>query len=116
MSRELYDLCRKYKYFYKKHEDVKSWDRKYHDIDLSDAVRKTELDLNRVRDDLQNVLFKEHNVICTSIKINPEGIDMGYRCGVPTMKYPIFPRTTAIVEFENSNEFLRLLADTMRFP
>ena len=29
MGKKLYDACRGYKYFYKKHEDVKSWNSKY---------------------------------------------------------------------------------------
>ena len=37
MSRELYDLCRRYKHYYKKVRDVKSLNDKYHDLDLSSA-------------------------------------------------------------------------------
>ena len=41
MDRKVYDACRRYKHYYKKHEDVKSWNNKYHDLDLSNQIRLT---------------------------------------------------------------------------
>lgn len=115
MSRELYDLCRKYKYFYKKHEDVKSWDRKYHDIDLSYAVMQTKLDLDGVRDDLQSGLFKEYNVICSDIEIEREIMSCDYHGFIPP--HPPFRESSrANVELRNCDKFVKLLSDSMRFP
>lgn len=68
MSRKVYDACRRYKHFYKKHEDVKGWNNKYHDIDLTQAVGKNKAQLNDCTDELLLALFDEYNVCCTNME------------------------------------------------
>ena len=114
MSRELYDLCRKYKYFYNKHQDVKRWDKKYHDVDLSDAIAKTRVDLGLVEHEIQMELFKIFDVKCEEIEIqtimdSPFGVSMGdkFRCRC----VPLFHQSSANVEFKDSNRFLNVLSE-----
>lgn len=109
MSRELYDLCRKYKYFYNKHKDVKSWDKKYHDIDLSDAVATTKIQLGLVENELQKALFKEFNVDCNSIEVHEN-------VGTPMFGFgrmgKVFSRESE-VRLTDSTRFLNLLSEYM---
>lgn len=70
--REMYDLCRKYKYFYKKREDLEKFHRKYHDVDLSDAIDKTNVDLKFIEDDMMVELLKSMDVNCTDLKTENE--------------------------------------------
>jgi len=114
MSRELYDLCRKYKYFYNKHKDVESWSGKYHDLDLSMAINKTNAQLKEATHDLQKGLFKEFNVICESIDTEQEMpmIPMG-RFGEYTNYLGRYNSTSDVV-LHNSNEFLYCLSNYMQ--
>lgn len=113
MSRELYDLCRKYKYFYNKHQDVKRWDKKYHDIDLSEAIARTRVDLGLVEHEIQRELFRIFDVKCEEIEIQ-NNMDSPFvfmgdrcRCSVPLLY------TSANVEFRDSNRFLNVLSEYM---
>ena len=115
MSRKLYDLCRKYKYFYNKHEDVRKWDSKYHDIDLSDAVAKTKTDLGLVEHEIQMELFDVFDVICANMEIThdagyfPYTIDrFGGRC------HPYQPHSNATIELKDSNRFINVLTDYLQ--
>lgn len=47
-NRELYDLCRKYKFFYKQHEEIKKLDSCYWNKHIREAYKKSERDLNDV--------------------------------------------------------------------
>ena len=114
MSRELYDLCRKYKYFYNKYRDIKKWDKKYHDVDLSDAIARTRVDLGLVEHEIQRELFRIFDVQCEEIKIRNNmdspfvfmGDRLGCRC-VP-LSY-----SSANVKFRDSNRFLNVLSEYM---
>ena len=113
MSRELYDLCRKYKYFYNKHRDVKCWDQKYHDIDLSDAVAKTKIDLGLVEHEMQKELFNIFGINCGTIHMENEIADVPMdRFG--RMQRPHIYRRTADVEFVNSERFIEVLLEYCR--
>lgn len=105
MSRKVYDACRRYKHFYKKHEDVKSWNNKYHDIDLTQAVAKSKAQLNECRDDLLAELFREYDVQCTTIHSE-------YMYDYPNISR--CSMTSSDVEFVNSREFLYQLARHMQ--
>ena len=107
MSRELYDACRRYKHFYNKNRDVESWDKKYHDIDLSDALNITNGQLKLATHNLQERLFKEFKVHCDNIDIENE---------IPMMPMsrmssatPRVQNSHATVEFHNSKEFIYCL-------
>lgn len=105
MSRTVYDACRRYKHFYKKHEDVKGWDHKYHDIDLTQAVAKTKAQLNESMGELQQALFDEYDVECISIHSEHMG------------EFPIrrrYSMTKTDLEFINSREFIWQLAKHMQ--
>ena len=107
MSRELYDACRRYKHFYNKNRDVESWDKKYHDIDLSDALNKTNGQLREATHNLQERLFKEFTVCCSSIDIENE-IPMMPRNRMDSVT-PRVQNSYATVEFHNSREFIYCL-------
>lgn len=112
MSRTVYDACRRYKHFYKKHEDVKGWNSKYHDIDLTQAVAKTKDQLNDVSKELQMALFDEYEVFCTNmetsydVSMSPMG-RFGSR--LPPIDYLETSHTD--VEFQDSRRFLNILAE-----
>lgn len=59
MSRELYDLCRKYKYFYKKLNILKEADDKVYDKHLKKAVASTEAELKIIKNDLSHYMLDE---------------------------------------------------------
>ena len=113
MSKKLYDACRRYKYFYKKHEDVKSWNSKYHDIDLTQTVAKTNTQLNDVSDELLMRLFDEYEVFCTSLESshdvsrNPIG---AFERRVPYLCHP-YDSIHTNVEFQDSGRFLNVLTE-----
>ena len=107
MSRELYDACRRYKHFYNKNRDVESWNNKYHDIDLSDALNITNGQLKLATHNLQEKLFKEFTVCCGNIDIENEIPMMPMsRMGSVT---PRVLNSHATVEFHNSGEFIYCL-------
>ena len=112
MSREVYDACRRYKHFYNKHKDVESWNNKYHDIDLSDALKLTNLQLMDSEDYLLKALFKEYNIGVTNVEVNHDYLaPMGRfgrncRCAVPT-------GSTANVEIKDSRRFIKCITDYM---
>lgn len=112
MNRRLYDLCRKYRYFYKKHEDVKSWNRKYHDIDLSYILEKTKYDLELVSREIQLELFNVFDVGCKDIKITREIPQGNYSTfDAPMPQYIGNVDVHCTVEFENSEFFIHLLKE-----
>ena len=114
MSRELYDLCRKYKYFYNKHQDVKKWDKKYHDVDLSDAIAKTRVDLGLVEHEIQRELFKIFDVQCEEMEIQTTMYDsFGAYMMDRRFRSHYFPHSSANVEFKDSNRFLNVLSEYM---
>ncbi len=115
MSRKLYDLCRKYKYFYNKHNDVRKWNSKYHDIDLSDAVTKTKVDLGLVEHEIQMELFDVFDVMCVDMEITndlghfPFTADrFGSRC------HPYQKHSNATIELKDSNRFINVLTDYLQ--
>ena len=114
MSRELYDACRTYKHFYRKHEDVKSWNEKYYDIDLSDAINKTGGQLREATHNLQGKLFKEFDVRCINIESSVEteplfsDSDRFGRCFNP------YRSNHSDAVFAESREFLYCLANYMQ--
>lgn len=111
MSRKVYDACRRYKHFYKKHEDVKGWNNKYHDLDLSNLIKLTSTQLNESSDELLQALFEDYNVCCTNMEtsydvpITPMG-QFGRR--LPFID-PVTGHTD--VEFVDSRRFLNVLAN-----
>lgn len=110
-SREVYDACRRYKYFYNKHEDVKSWDKKYHDIDLSDAVATTKLQLGLQENELMKALFYEMGVVCDKIDILNDIYE-------PPMSFGRFANarcvgSTARIDLRDSKRFCHVLSEYM---
>lgn len=114
MSKKLYDLCRKYKYFYKKHEDVVKWHQKYYDIDLTDIIVKTKSDLDVVENEMQEELFNVFNVVCENIDVENEILlrnPFNRRC-IPYINEP--HHSTATIELKDSDRFVKSLTDYMR--
>lgn len=112
MSRIVYDACRRYKHYYKKHEDVKGWNRKYHDLDLSNLIRITSNQLNESRDELLLALFEDYNVCCNSMETSYDVpiTPMGRFGGRMPCYNPSETRYTD-VEFQDSGRFLNVLAE-----
>ena len=107
MSRELYDACRGYKHFYNKNKDVKNWNNKYHDIDLSDALNITDGQLKLATHKLQEKLFREFKVHCDTIDIENE-IPMTPMSRMASVT-PRVQNSYATVEFHDSREFIYCL-------
>ena len=109
----MYDACRRYKHFYKKNEEVKSWDKKYHDIDLSDAVKKTNMQLIEAKHNLQEALFKDFNVGCVSIETTYDEPTVIPAMGFNRLFKMDYCGENSKVEFVNSGEFLHCLSHHM---
>lgn len=111
MSKEMYDLCRRYKHFYNKYRDVKSWDEKYHDIDLTDALVKTGLQLSQVEDEMMKQLLKIMDVHPISVE---QSLDAPIGCFENSSMFKYYSLdSTATVNFRNSNRFVNLLGHCM---
>ena len=115
MDRRLYDLCRKYRHFYNKYKDVESWNRKYHDIDLSSAVEKTASQLSSVEDEMLKELFRVYKFYPMSIDIDRE-----FPYGTPTMfmnrikRLPNFcSHSVSKIEVRDAERFIKLLSEHM---
>ena len=114
MDRKLYDLCRKYRYFYNKHNDVKSWNNKYHDIDLSSAVEKTASQLSSVEDEMLKELFRVYKFYPMSIDIDRE---VPYERPIFTNRMKRVPNfcshSTSNIEVRDAERFIRALSEHM---
>lgn len=109
MDRKVYDACRRYKHYYKKHEDVKSWNNKYHDLDLSNQIRLTSTQLNESRDELLLVLFEDYNVCCTNMESSYGDPITLFGSRLPFTN--LFGTRQTNVEFQDSGRFLNVLAE-----
>lgn len=58
-NRRLYDLCRKYKYLYKKHEEIKHLDECYWSKYIRDAYKESEKELDEVTDEITKWILKQ---------------------------------------------------------
>lgn len=71
-DRRLYDLCRKYKYFYRKYTSLKKVNDEFYDKDVRNAYVKAQDELDDIRDDIITVLLSPY---LRGVEIN---------CDVPT--------------------------------
>ncbi len=112
-SREVYDACRRYKHFYNKHKDVMSWSHKYHDLDLNDAIYKSERQLENAEDLLLKNLFKSYEVLCVEAHSETEVAEPCYMRwqGTPASPRTVRHRTT--LELADSMRFIRNLTEYM---
>ena len=113
MDRRLYDLCRKYRYFYNKHKDVELWDKKYHDIDLSDAVLKTATQLDCVVDEMLKELFRLYKFYPMNINIDrevPLVNEMSYFGHKLTHRHG---HSISTIEVRDAERFIRALTEHM---
>ena len=58
-NRDLYDLCRKYKFFYKQHEEIKKLDTCYWNKHIREAYKKSERDLNNVTKEIIKLILND---------------------------------------------------------
>ena len=58
-NRELYDLCRKYKFFYKQHEEIKHLDKCYWSKYIREAYKESEQNLYNVTIDIIKLVLDE---------------------------------------------------------
>ena len=63
-DRELYDLCRKYKFFYKKCEDLKKCRDKYHDKNIRNAYSDAKKELDNVAWEIYACLIGTYTGTC----------------------------------------------------
>lgn len=114
MDRRLYDLCRKYRHFYNKYKDVESWDKKYHDIDLSSAVEKTASQLSSVEDEMLKELFRVYKFYPMSIDIDRE---VPYERPIFTNRMKPVPNfcshSISNIEVRDAERFIRALSEHM---
>lgn len=114
MDRRLYDLCRKYRHFYNKYKDVESWNRKYHDIDLSGAVEKTASQLSSVEDEMLKELFRVYKFYPMSIDIDRE---FPYERPIFTNRIKSIPNfcshSVSKIEVKDAERFIKLLSEHM---
>lgn len=79
-DRKLYDLCRKYKYYYKAHEELRKLDEIYWNKHLRKAFNDSERQLKEVTDEIEYEMAKRMRLLndgsCT-INNNTEPI---YSC------------------------------------
>ena len=114
MDRRLYDLCRKYRHFYNKYKDVESWNKKYHDIDLSGAVEKTASQLSSVEDEMLKELFRVYKFYPMSINVDRE---VPYERPIFTNRMKPVPNfcshSVSKIEVRNAERFIKLLSEYM---
>ena len=115
MSRELYDLCRRYKYYWKKVEDVKALDKKYHDLDLSSAFMVSQHQLASTEDEILMQLFRDFKVICMSVDTESEVFErpnwhISDRFPEPN---PKLCRSKSVLEITDSRRFIKCLCEYM---
>lgn len=112
MDRRLYDLCRKYRHFYNKYKDVESWNKKYHDIDLSSAVEKTASQLSSVEDEMLKELFRIYKFYPMSIDVER---DVPYEIPIfmnRIKSIPNFcPHSVSKIEVRDAERFIRVLTE-----
>ena len=116
MGRELYDLCRRYKYYWKKVEDVKHLNDKYHDLDLASAISNSYGQLMETEDDMLKQLFKDFDVMCSNIEVHQDITEPNWlysRFGQHCLGRPRIVGSEAMIEMKNSNRFIRCLSDYM---
>lgn len=58
-NRELYDLCRKYKFFYKQHEEIKHLDKCYWSKYIREAYKESEQNLNNVTKEIIKLILND---------------------------------------------------------
>ena len=58
-NRELYDLCRKYKFFYKQHEEIKHLDKCYWSKYIREAYKESEQNLNDVTKEIIKLILND---------------------------------------------------------
>ena len=112
MSRELYDLCRRYKHYWKKVEDVKHLNDKYHDLDLSCALGLSEHQLTETEEEMLKQLFLDFNVKCGNIEVATDVIEPCRRFG-EFLGRPIPVSSEATIEMKDSRRFIKCLSDYM---
>lgn len=66
-NKELYDLCRKYKYFYKKLKDLKEFKRKYYDANLTGNIVDTTNELHSIERKMFPVILDNEGITISSM-------------------------------------------------
>jgi hypothetical protein len=91
-NRDLYDLCRKYKFFYKQHEEIKKLDTCYWNKHIREAYKKSERDLNNVTKEIIKLILKDF-IYDGGVEIKCERpFDEGFACwGDSRMRRVPFP-------------------------
>lgn len=115
MSRELYDLCRRYKHYWKKVEDVKHLNDKYHDLDLASAMSHSYGQLMETEDDMLKQLFREFNVVCLSANTETEVFErpmwhLNSRFREPN---PKICGSSTTLDIRDSRRFIRCICEYM---
>lgn len=78
MDRELYDLCRRYNYYYRKYRDTKELSYKYYDESLNDVVRKMGCDLSIHEANLIECILKKLDLDKGEVEIEAINTDACY--------------------------------------
>lgn len=104
----MYDLCRKYRYFHKKKQDIEGFDGKYHDIDLTRDIMKVQGQLELVEKAIMKELLDSMDVCVQSIDIEHPTYCIRRWDGSMS---PYVRNTTADVSFKNGQKFIMALSE-----
>lgn len=115
MSRELYDLCRRYKHYWKKVEDVKHLNDKYHDLDLASALSRSMGQLCETEDEMLKQLFRDYEVVCLNADTETECFErpnwhLNDRFREPN---PRIVSSSTTLDIRDSRRFIRCLCEYM---
>lgn len=67
-NRELYDLCRKYKFYYSQYHEIKNIDKRFYNKHINKAAEEAEQQLNKTLLEMLHYIFKNTGAL-TKVKI-----------------------------------------------
>ena len=111
MSRELYDLCRRYKHYWKNVEDVKHLNDKYHDLDLTSALSHSCGQLCETEDEMLKQLFRDYCVMCDKIETHNEIQEPCFSSIRDCLAPPRVVGSLSTLHIQDSRRFIGVLCD-----
>lgn len=108
-DRELYDLCRKYNYFYKQCKEIEELNNKYYNRDIQNAYKKAEKQLNNITLKLLHYIFKTTGAL-DMVRITPNA---------PHFEESFFGRipvqNNSMETIINSKQFADIMQDILQY-
>lgn len=104
-DRTLYDLCRKYKYYYKQYQDVQPLKDKYYSKYLYQAYLEAENNLNKILMEIIYCIFENTGAL-TRVTITGDKPDR-----IPTFDNVFFAQTPANKTTIKGEEFAEIMTE-----